>query len=72
MRGQNNIGIVLSATGKPAEALKAHEDALVIARKLADAHPNNAEYAEDLASTHNHLGGLLIATGKPDEAAQGL
>ena len=43
-----NIGLLLSATGKPAEALKAFESALAITRKLVREHPESPDFANGL------------------------
>ena len=64
----NSIGILLEATGKPAEAMEAHQSALAIRRKLADANPSVSEFQSDLALSHNNIGILLKKTGKPAEA----
>ena len=66
-RSHNNIGILLSDTGKPAEALKAYEAALAIRQKLADANPTVTGFQSDLADSHNNIG-VLLANGKPAEA----
>jgi tetratricopeptide (TPR) repeat protein len=64
----NNIGNLLSETGKPAEALKASESALAIRRKLADDQPTVTRFLSDLTTSHSNIGLLLNATGKPAEA----
>ena len=42
--------------------------ALAIRQKLADANPTVTDFQSDLASSHNNIGILLNATGKPAEA----
>ena len=64
----HSIGLLLSQTGKPAEALVAYEKALAIRQKLADANPAVTEFQSDLAWSHNNIGTLLSQTGKPAEA----
>ena len=65
----NNIGNLLSDTGKPAEALKAYESALAIRRKLADANPTVTQFQSDLATQlQQHRHPAQRATGKPAEA----
>ena len=59
---------LLSATGRLAEALKAHESALAIRQRLADDNPNVNEFQMDLAGSHNNIGGILRQTGKLTEA----
>jgi tetratricopeptide (TPR) repeat protein len=41
------------------------EAALAIDKRLADAHPAVTVYQRDLATSHNNLGNLLLATGDP-------
>ena len=60
--------MVLSETGKPAEALAAYEQARAIRERLARENPTVTEFQHDLAKSHNNIGVLLSATGKPAEA----
>lgn len=64
----NNLGAVLSDTGKPAEAMKAYESALAIRQKLVDANPTATQFQSNLATSHLKIGALLATTGKPAEA----
>jgi tetratricopeptide (TPR) repeat protein len=64
----NNIGFLLSATGKPSEALAAYEQARAIFDRLARDNPTVTEFQSGLANSHNSIGTLLRATGKPIEA----
>jgi serine/threonine-protein kinase len=64
----NNIGIVLVVTGKPVEALAAHEKALAIKQKLTDASPAVTQFQSDLAMSHHNIGILFSKTGRPVEA----
>ncbi len=68
----NNIGVLLSVTAKPAEALEAHAKALAIWQRLADADSKNPEIQRDLAGSHTNIGNLLWATGKPAESLKAL
>src|SRR5947207_1036667 len=63
--GNLSIGMVLSKTGKPADALVAYKNALEIRQKLVDANPTNTAFQSDLAINHNNIGVLLKETGKP-------
>ena len=60
--------ILLSETGKPAEAEAEYRTALAIQQKLADDNPAVTEFRSSLATSHNNLGILLSQTGKPAEA----
>jgi tetratricopeptide (TPR) repeat protein len=64
----NSIGILLSDTGKPADALASYEKARDILQKVADANPAVTSYQSQLAHSFNSIGILLSATGKPTEA----
>ena len=64
----SRIGVLLSETGKPAEAEAEYRRALAIQQKLADDHPAVADFRDGLANSHNNLGILLMATGRPAEA----
>jgi serine/threonine-protein kinase len=58
-KGHNSIGLVLSETGKPAEAMQEYQKALAIRQKLADANPAVTDFQSDLAASYNNLGALL-------------
>ncbi len=62
------MGNVLNFSGKPAEALKAHEKALAIERKLVAENPTFIKYQRNLAFSYFHIGNLLNQTGRPAEA----
>jgi tetratricopeptide (TPR) repeat protein len=68
--GYNGIGTVQYWLGSPAEALQAHQKALAIRLKLADANPAVAVNQSDLATSYHNIGGLLLQTGKLAEALQ--
>ena len=51
----NDIGLLLSATGKHAEAQTAHESALAIRRRLVREHAESPDFASDLGGTLNNL-----------------
>ena len=60
--------ILLSNTGKPAEAEAEYRKALALWQKLADDNPAVTEFRSSLAWSHHALGNLLSNTGKPAEA----
>ncbi len=60
--------LLLSETGKPAEAEAECRKALAIRQKLADDNPAVTEFRTRLAHSHYNLGDLLSKTGKPAEA----
>jgi tetratricopeptide (TPR) repeat protein len=64
----NNLGLLLQATGRVAEAEKAYRQALQLYERLVAEHPQVPQYRQELAMTHNNLGVLLKATGRADEA----
>ena len=66
----NNLGLALSDTGKPAEALESFERARGIRQKLADANPDVTTFQKDLARSHRNIGALLAQTGKPAAALE--
>ena len=59
---------MLSATGKPSQALRSHEAARAIFERLARDNPTMTRFQGDLALSHNNIGVLLSVTGKPAEA----
>ncbi len=63
----NNLGLVLSGTGKPAEAEAEYRAALAIFQKLADDNPAVPDFRRRLSHIHYNLGSLLW-TGKLAEA----
>jgi tetratricopeptide (TPR) repeat protein len=67
-QAHHGIGGVLSETGKRAEALQAYERARDIRQGLADTHPANQLYQENLANTHNNIGVMLSQAGRFAEA----
>jgi tetratricopeptide (TPR) repeat protein len=62
------MGELLTVTGKPAEALASHEQALMIRQKLADAHPGIIQLQSELARSCVELGYMLQLAGKSAEA----
>ena len=54
--------------GDPAAARRYYEDGLTIAKRLADAAPENADYARDLSVSYNKLGDLAMSGGDPAAA----
>ncbi len=55
-----------------AEAFTAIDAGLAIHRKLANTHPENAEYTEQLGEGHASRGWALIRSGQPSQAAADL
>jgi tetratricopeptide (TPR) repeat protein len=55
-----NIGLIYSDLGKPDEALKYHQDALAIDRKIG--------YEQGIANQLGNIGLIYSSLGKPDEA----
>ncbi len=64
----NDLGNLLKATGRTAEAEAKYRRALEIFAKLADDHPAVTDFRSSLAIVHNNLGNLLAETGRPAEA----
>ncbi len=62
------LGILLSNTGKPAEAEAEFRKSMALLQKLADDDPAVTDFRDDLAYSHNDLGNVLSKTGKPAEA----
>ena len=63
------MGELLRKTGKPAEALVAHRQALAIWKKLTDAKPADSRFESNVAYSHYLIGAALSQTGKPAEAS---
>ena len=60
----NNLGILLSSTGKPSEAEAEYRKALAIQQKLADDNPAVTEFRSRLALSHNNLGCAAVEYGQ--------
>ena len=58
----------MSSTKKFAASLQAHESALAIQQKLADANPTFTDVQNELATSYRNIGFLLGAAGKQAEA----
>ena len=69
-RSHNNIGMLFSETGKPAEALAALEKGRAIRQALADANPRVTLFQRDLAISLSGIGQLRQAEGQAAEAAE--
>ena len=54
--------------GDPAAARRYYEDGLTIRKRLADAAPENADYARDLSISYKRLGNLAMSGGDPAAA----
>jgi tetratricopeptide (TPR) repeat protein len=68
----DRIGDVQVAQGNLAAALKAYEQDLGIAEKLAAADPGNAGWQRDLALSHGHAGMAMAGQGERDDAREAL
>ena len=55
-RQPHNLGILLSNTGKPAEAEAEYRKAMAIHQKLVDDNPAVTDFRSNLARSHNNLG----------------
>ena len=62
------IGLVLEDLGRWSEAEAEIRESLAIRRRLADAHPDVAEYRSRLAAGYNSLGWVLAAVHRDSEA----
>ena len=63
-RTHRNLGLVLSAMGRPAEAIASHNKGLADLRELVRAMPAVTQYRSELAKGLNHLGKLLQAQAR--------
>ncbi len=66
----NNIGALLADTGRPAEALQSHRQALEIFERLAHDNPTIDAFHHDLAVSRYNIGKLLAETNHPAEALE--
>ncbi|MEN8303746.1 MAG: tetratricopeptide repeat protein, partial [Campylobacterota bacterium] len=64
----DRVGDMHKATGDNEAALKAYQDGLAIARKLAALDPNHTEWQRDLSVSHNKVGDMHKATGDNEAA----
>jgi tetratricopeptide (TPR) repeat protein len=67
----DNIGVLLTDTGKPAEAVKSHQAALAIYRKLVREHPESPHFASNLGATLNNLARIEMDAKRFVEARDG-
>lgn len=67
-RSHHNLGLLLNALGRRAEADAAYRTALAIREKLVADYPAVPDYRSDLAGCQHNLGLLLNALGRPVEA----
>jgi tetratricopeptide (TPR) repeat protein/tRNA A-37 threonylcarbamoyl transferase component Bud32 len=68
--GHHGMGMSLSETSKPTEALQADEQARAIWQQLADANPAVTEFQSALAHCYSNIGLLRSRTGNPAEALE--
>ena len=64
----NNIGLIQSATGRPAAALKSHEQARAIRERLARDHPESPDFASNLGGTLNNMAVIDLGGRQFDRA----
>jgi tetratricopeptide (TPR) repeat protein len=64
----NNLGVVLAAVGKTADAEREYRKASSIQTELVASHPTVINYRLDLADSHGNLGNLLMGLGRWPEA----
>jgi hypothetical protein len=69
-RIHNNIGIIFTRMGQPAEALAAVETGRVIRQALADANPRVTLFQRDVAISLMMIGALRQAEGHAAEAVE--
>jgi tetratricopeptide (TPR) repeat protein len=67
-----NLGIYLSITSRPAEALPQYQQASTLCEDLVRADPGNAEIYNQLAKNHNNRGVDLVKANKRKEAVEEL
>jgi serine/threonine-protein kinase len=66
--GPYHVGRLCAFLGEFQHAQAAHREALGLRQQLVADYPARAEFIRDLAKSHNGLGLLLEATGRPNEA----
>src|SRR5262249_4740818 len=69
---QNDLGRALDRQKRLAEAFTALEKGLVVAQKLANDNPENADYTAALGASYTCRGGARARAGQPAEAAADL
>ncbi len=67
-RSHNHLGILLRATGRPAQALESYGRAAAIFEQLARPQPDAVQFQDDLAGCYLNTGNLLRAMGQPAQA----
>ncbi len=65
---QNNLGLLLAATGKTQDAENAYQSALEIQKRLSKEQPDSADFQRDLALTYGNLGLLARTVNQPARA----
>jgi tetratricopeptide (TPR) repeat protein len=64
----NNLGLLLSLSGEPAEAGLEHRKALALFRKLAEDDPSVPHYQDRAANEDSNLSAVMRRPGRPAEA----
>ena len=63
-----NIGVTLSATGRPTLAMASYKQALAIFERLVRENASVSQFQQDLAGAHTSIGTLQRETGQPAQA----
>jgi serine/threonine protein kinase/Tfp pilus assembly protein PilF len=66
--GYFRVAVIRNKLGQAAEAETAYLEAIAIRNQLVADFPTVTAYREELASSHTHLGVLLMHTGRPSES----
>jgi serine/threonine protein kinase len=69
-RAQNNLGILLRSEEQLKEGQRHAEEAIQIEKDLIERHPDNFEYAVELATFYNNLSFFLFEKGDVTQAKQ--
>jgi tetratricopeptide (TPR) repeat protein len=64
------VGDLLVAQGKLRQALDVYQQALAIAKRLADQDKSNTDWQRDLSVSYEKIGGVLVAQGKLRDALE--
>ena len=67
-RAYLNLGTVIPAQERFADAKEANDRAIAILLALAEKFPDNPDYRHELGVAYNNLGNLFARTERPDDA----
>ena len=62
------LGSLTNEIGNKEDALRAHQEALALRKKLTDAHPGVTEFLVGLGSSYNIIGAIQSSTGRKADA----